>query len=468
MIIRFNMDTTYIPEASIYEHRDLMFEWEETTKYGAVAGFVLAVAAVVVGSMCSHYGDVYEFSLYAVTVALVAGSFFSAKWKYPAYWVNIVAFLGYIVLWLIGFKDMGRDALIMSGIGLASGSVMSFFNLKCIRNFYPVFKELEKCKGFPSFIANTADLYGDKLYIKDEETADDKYKASHNPFNSKEEIEKEEFARSQNLKSNMKTETVLNIGEEKVNKASYNGNRSTDNYKKEEYGFSILGVDIVFPHNYIPAMSFEDKKALMYKWNCNVEAATSRVVIPIFLMLLGTVFSFIGAHSGIPVFAGIGSVLLLILGTNNMKMGNLRGAFETLVAIGLYASVGFFVSGSGNGIPSVFVFVVSLYNIIIVLPTLRFIINHHIYRQLSTQEGFPTFIRTYSQKYAKDMYILEDEQPIAKHNKITKDGMFVMNIGYDEKPKQDEGAWNAFNYMDEEKNNDVNENSGDENESNGQ
>lgn len=464
MILRFNMDTTYIPKTSIYEQRDLMFEWEETTKYGAVAGFVLAVAAVVVGSMCSHYGDLYEFSLYAVTVALAAGSFFSAKWKYPAYWVNIVAFLGYIVLWLIGFSGMGRDALIMSAIGLASGSIMSFFCFKSIRNFYPVFKELEKCKGFPSFIANTADLYGDKLYLKDEENPESKYKASHNPFNSKEDIKNEEFARSQNLKSNMKAETVLDIGEEKVNKASYNSNGNTSNYKKEEYGFSILGVDIIFPHNYIPAMSFEDKKGLMYKWNCNVEAATGRVVIPIFLMLLGTVFSFIGANSGIPVFAGIGSVVLLIIGTNNMKTGNLRGAFETLVAIGLYASVGFFVGGSGNGIPSVFVFVVSLYNIIIVLPTLRFIINHHIYRQLSTQKGFPTFIRTYSQKYAKDLYILEDEPNVEKKQPVNK-AKIVMDIGYDEKPKQDEGAWNAFNYMDEEKNNDGN---GDENESYGQ
>ena len=33
-------------------------------------------------------------------------------------------------------------------------------------------------------------------------------------------------------------------------------------------------------------------------------------------------------------------------------------------------------------------------------------------------------------------------------------------LGYDEKPKADEGAWNAFNYMDEEKNGDENENNG--------
>lgn len=459
MIIRFNMDTTYIPEASIYEHRDLMFEWEEAVKYGTISGLVTAVCAFLIGYLCSDFGDWYEFPLYGVMLALLVGSNFARKWKYPAYLVNIVAFLGYIALWLIGFREMGRDALIMSGIGLASGSVMSFFNLKCIRNFYPVFKELEKCKGFPSFIANSADLYGEKMYLKDEETADDKYKASHNPFNSKEEIEKEEFARSQNLKSNVKTEKVLNVGEEKGNNYANKRRNAANNYKKEEYGFSILGLDIVFPHNYIPAMSFEDKKDLMFKWNSNVEAATGHLVIPLFFMILGTLFSFIGGRSFIPVFAGIGSVLFTIIGTNNMKMGNLRGAFETLIALGVYASIGGFVGGGGNGIPMVFVFVSSLVNIIIVLPTLRYIINYHIYRQLSTQEGFPTFIRTYSQKYAKDMYILEDEPKAEKKPPVNKEKL-VMNIGYDEKPKADEGAWNAFNYMDEEKDGDENENNG--------
>ncbi len=459
MIIRFNMDTTYIPEASIYEHRDLMFEWEEAVKYGTISGLVTAVCAFFIGYLCSDFGDWYEFPLYGVMLALLVGSNFARKWKYPAYWVNVVAFLGYIALWLIGFREMGRDALIMSGIGLASGSVMSFFNLKCIRNFYPVFKELEKCKGFPSFIANSADLYGEKMYLKDEETADDKYKASHNPFNSKEEIEKEEFARSQNLKSNVKTEKVLNVGEEKGNNYANKRRNATNNYKKEEYGFSILGLDIVFPHNYIPAMSFEDKKDLMFKWNSNVEAATGHLVIPLFFMILGTLFSFIGAGSFIPVFAGIGSVLFTIIGTNNMKMGNLRGAFETLIALGVYASIGGFVGGGGNGIPMVFIFVSSLVNIIIALPTLRYIINYHIYRQLSTQEGFPTFIRTYSQKYAKDMYILEDEPKVEKKQPVNKEKL-VMNIGYDEKPKADEGAWNAFNYMDEEKDGDENENNG--------
>lgn len=459
MIIRFNMDTTYIPEASIYEHRDLMFEWEEAVKYGTISGIVTAVCAFLIGYLCSDFGDWYEFPLYGVMLALLVGSNLARKWKYPAYWVNVLAFLGYIVLWLIGFREMGRDALIMSAIGLASGCLTSFFNLKCIRNFYPVFKELEKCKGFPSFIANTADLYGEKLYLKDEETADDKYKASHNPFNSKEEIEKEEFARSQNLKSNAKTEKVLNVGEEKGDTSANKRSSSASNYKKEEYGFSILGLDIVFPHNYIPAMSFEDKKALMFKWNSNVEAATGHLVIPLFFMILGTLFSFIGARSFIPVFAGIGSVLFTIIGTNNMKMGKLRGAFETLAALGVYAAIGGFVGGGGNGIPMVFIFVSSLVNIIIVLPTLRYIINHHIYRQLSTQEGFPTFIRTYSQKYAKDMYILEDEPKVEKKPPVNKEKL-VMNIGYDEKPKADEGAWNAFNYMDEEKDGDENENNG--------
>ena len=92
MIIRFNMDTTYIPEASIYEHRDLMFEWEEAVKYGTISGLVTAVCAFLIGYLCSDFGDWYEFPLYGVMLALLVGSNFARKWKYPAYWVNVVAF----------------------------------------------------------------------------------------------------------------------------------------------------------------------------------------------------------------------------------------------------------------------------------------------------------------------------------------------------------------------------------------
>ena len=57
------------------------------------------------------------------------------------------------------------------------------------------------------------------------------------------------------------------------------------------------------------------------------------------------------------------------------------------------------------------------------------------------------------------MYILEDEPKVEKKPPVNKEKL-VMNIGYDEKPKADEGAWNAFNYMDEEKDGDENENNG--------
>ena len=462
MIIRFNMDKTYIPETSIYEQRDLMFEWEESVKYGAISAVVTAAASFLIGYLCCDFGDWYEFPQYIIMIALLVGSKFAREWKYPAYWVNVAAFLVYIIFWLIGFKDMGRDALIVSSFGLASGSVMSFFNLKCIRNFYPVFKELEKCKGFPSFIANTADLYGEKLYLKDEDVNEsDKFKASHNPFNTKEDIKREEFARSQKLKSNYKAEAVLNIGEEAEGKDSYKTKKSSENHNEYEYGFSILGIDIIFPHNHIPDMSFEEKKGLMFKWNNNVTAATGRIVIPLFLMFVGTIFSMLG---GANILVGLASILLLIIGTNNMKMGNLRGGFITLFALGLYTSVLFMVDGAWNGIPGMFILVTSILNLIIAIPTVRFLINHHIYRQLSTQEGFPSFIRTNAQKYGKELYIIEEE-PKLQRKEMTSNSKIVMDIGYDEKPKNDEGAWNAFNYMDDK--NKENEINGDENENNG-
>ena len=43
---------------------------------------------------------------------------------------------------------------------------------------------------------------------------------------------------------------------------------------------------------------------------------------------------------------------------------------------------------------------------------------------------------------------MEKREPVVKGN-LQQKRVKVMNIGYDDKPKKDEGAWNAFDYMDE-------------------
>ena len=55
-----------------------------------------------------------------------------------------------------------------------------FFAFRCIYNYNDVFLELKKFKEFPDFIQNTADLYGEKIYLKDkdENQFDNKFQAS--------------------------------------------------------------------------------------------------------------------------------------------------------------------------------------------------------------------------------------------------------------------------------------------------
>ena len=43
--------------------------------------------------------------------------------------------------------------------------VPSYFAFRCMYNYNYVFKELRESEGFPNFIANTADLYGDKMWL---------------------------------------------------------------------------------------------------------------------------------------------------------------------------------------------------------------------------------------------------------------------------------------------------------------
>ena len=78
------------------------------------------------------------------------------------------------------------------------------------------------------------------------------------------------------------------------------------------------------------------------------------------------------------------------------------------------------------------------------------IINRPVYKALSKEEGFPSFIRNTADLYGDNLYIVEKQSPIKKRT-ISDNEKIVMNIGYDEKPKKEDKAWNAFDYMDEEK-----------------
>lgn len=422
--MKFNMETAYIPYTSVFEKKDMMHDWVNTSNRGAFLGYIAAVFCVIVGVSCSHFGDLFEFSMYGCAASFVIGGVFCKKWKLFAYWLNILAFVYGDTMGALYLREMTITP-IAAIIGVNIVCIpMVYFCLRCIYNYTSVFKELEKCKGFPSFVFNSADLYADKMYLKDEEST---------------EKNKKPVPQAEPLVMNIDVNPTKQELEERKK-------------KKYKHQLSVFGINIIFPHDDPQDMDFNDKKGYMYDWNCNVEFARNNIFIHIMFMMAGTLFAVIGGGTS-AIALGYSAILLLVLGTNYMKMGKLFGGFMTIAAILMYFAIIFSVPSDGESLPLpvAFGFVTTIFNVKILLPAIRFIINHPMYKELSTHEGFPSFVRTTADLYADQMYIVEKRKPV-KTRKLNDDEKFHIDIGVEEKPKKEEDkGWNAFDYMDEER-----------------
>lgn len=424
--MKFNMETAYIPYATIFEKRDMMFDWKETSERSAKLGWIFAIFPILLS--CVYYdpfGDFFEFSMYATSLVIVIGGIFCKKWKLWAYYLNIIAFIYCNAIFLYHIPKMEVKYCILMAVADVLGLIMVYFCLRCIYSYNSVYKVLEKEKGFPNFMVNGQDLFADKLYLKDEKSA-----------------EKQKTANKNN------EPIIMNI-DVKPSQEEIEEN----NNKKHKYGKSILGINIIFPHDDPQDMSFDDKKGYMYYWNCNVELLTNGIFLPIMFMIAGALFCVIAEMQGggnvFSYIVGNLSVVLLIFGTNSMKMGKLYGAIVTLLALFMYWGLGFYIGAGGNGIPCTWIMVTSLINIKLFLPTVRYIINYPMYKELSHHEGFPSFVRNFADIYGSKMYIVEKQEPI-KRRILSDNEKIEMNIGYEDEPKKEEKGWNAFDYMDEE------------------
>lgn len=421
------METAYIPYSNVFEKRNMMFDWIDTSKKAAIFGWIAAFFPVLLS--CVFYdplGDFFEFSMYFSSIALVVGGVFCKKWKIWAYYINIIAFIYANTVFVYYISEIQLKYRLIMLVGDVLGIVMIYCCLRCIYNYNSVYKVLEKEKGFPNFMVNGQDLYADKLYLKDEETT-----------------------QAPKLTNKNAEPIIMNI-DVNPTKEEIEGRRN----KKHKYGKSILGINIIFPHDDPKDMSFDDKKGYMYDWNCNVEFITKGIFIPIMLMMAGALFCFIAEANGsgnlISYIVGNLSVLLLVIGTNYMKMGKIYGAFITILSLSMYFWLGFYIGASGNGIPCTWITITSLINLKIFLPSVRYILNYKMYKELSTHEGFPSFVRTYADIYGSKMYIVEKREPI-KRRILSDNEKIEMNIGYNNEPKKEDKGWNAFDYMDEEK-----------------
>ena len=439
---KLSMEIMYVPQATVSQKKEMVLEWrlesENAFRFSMISAGVSFMAMLIFLFGKADFWYVYAGS---VAISLLSG-YMAKKWSIVGYG-GIFGSLLLNCLWFsIGFPE--NYVYVGSIILAAICSLLPCFSaIRCIFNYSEVFIPLKNSKGFPDFIMSTADLYGDKMYLKDEPDEniyDNKYEASYNPFKTDKDISDEEYRRSQELKSRGLNEPItMNIGED----------GEIDNEKPKEpktykHGFKIGSFEIVFLHDDLDeSMDFQEKSLLMSKWRGNIDRAERNFYT--FFMLIAVSCMAGGFGNFAATVLRFLVLALFIVGIVGMKNGYTYGAFVTLGAV-VYSFAMI------NEVISLFLVLGAyIFNFGILVAPIIFLINKPIYNRLSEMEGFPTFVRTTADLYGSQMYILDKKPPIVK--RTNKDHFITMNIGYDDEPKkpEEDKAWNAFDYMDEKK-----------------
>ena len=435
--MKLSMEIMYVPVANIKQKKDMVMDWRFTSDKASRLSFVAALVSVLAAISMKYFKDEFYFIFLGSGALFLLGALFCRKWYLPAY-ISTIAGLLVTCSWLsCGFNKEKVPELFCFAATFIMQAIPVFYSYRCIYNYTPVFKELKKCKGFPDFIVNTADIYGDKMYIKDKPVSD-KTQASHNPFNNQDDIRSEEFRREQNIKIQGERKAI----EQNFTKAYEQERASSDEKVEYKYGFTLLGKEIKFLHNDIPSSSFDEKKRLMYQWNYYIKEAERDFFIPLFLMMVSIMGAGLGSAKGLLMYLFIP---LYIMFFNYLKMSKAFAPYGLFAVVLVYLAMvmnNFISAGLAIG------FLILSHRVW--KACIMCIINRPIYKALSKEEGFPSFIRNTADLYGNEIYIVEKPVKIKKDipNYTEK---IVMNIGYDEKPKKEDKAWNAFDYMDEEK-----------------
>ncbi len=447
--MKLNMETSYIPVSNIYQIKDMMDSWKTTSERCKMFAYICSFSSLFTGGVFAFDKNASWWFHLICGVLFLAGGYLVKKWKYFGFVTVITAsLLSFASLmfplpsnnWLLGCMY----ALCIMGLPSL------LYAYKLMFNYRHVFKELEKLKGFPNFIANTADLYGDKMYLKDKKAKnktlyDNKTEVAFNPFNTEEDYKNESFIRQQEYKEEKVPERL----EKNITVESVNGVAPEKTEKTYKYGKMFLGRWIIFPHNTWREDTFDEKKDWMGYWRMNTEYPTQR--FPEFMMLL--LFNAIAAtlmieRNPLPYII---LIMVSILGTNQMKLDKWYGAVVTAAALlfGFISNIHF--GNPAGSIACMFLYLCALLvNNGMVFGTIRFMLNYRTYKELSVMEGFPTFVRTTADLYGDKIYIVEKREPVVKKDPSQRQ-VKVMDIGYDKpkKEKKEDKGWNAFDYMDE-------------------
>ena len=445
-LFTLNMEKYYVPTAKVVQKQEMMGAWNRTNDILRKLCFVSAFADLLpVFSRCFYTAP-------AALIMVICGFLIRQNNKKVYY---ATALSGLIIAAAVYASEGGKVVFTMLCADAAVFMLPLFFAFKCLYNYESVFVPLSKSKGFPHFVFSTTDIYGKKMYIRDGEksVAAEREKESFNSFNTARDAENERFERSQNLVAEKKVEAqTLDIldGENKPKKEV--------TYK---YGKMLGSFELVFLHNDIPTLSYYEKKLLINKWNAVVDGLSNEFATKLFL-ILGIMIILLISFGKEAILLWL-SVLLLIFGTNNIKMGKLHGVFYVIAAalISLFPAVMVIVQDRFEDVTGKLAMAFTLILFAVFVPSmLRAIhlwLNRDIYRQLKKEKGFPSFVQTATEEFASEMYVAAQPMPTVDKSK-TNDEPIVMNIGFDEK-KERKKAWNAFDYMDNEE--DKNENNAD-------
>ena len=435
--MKLSMETMYVPVANIYQKKEMISDWRFTSDKASKYSLVAALLSILATISMRFFGDEFFFIFIGSGALFLLGALLCKKWYFCAYVSVIIGMLVTCSWASFGLNRENIPEIICFGVVCIMQFIPVVYSFRCIYNYDSVFKQLKKCKGFPNFIANTADIYGDKIYLKDKADPD-KTRVSHNPFNTDEDIKAEKFRREQDIKIRGKGRTVEQKREEPVSEVKI----TVDKNVSYKYGFSLLGKEIKFFHNDIPSSSFEEKKRLMSQWNHYINNAEKDFFIPLFLMLVSIMGAGLGSAKGLLMY---GFVPLYIMFFNYLKQSRVFAPYGIFVVVVLYLGT---VMTNVISLGLAIAFVVLSFRVWIAC--FMSIINRPIYKALSKEEGFPSFIRNTADLYGDEVYIVEKREPLKKRV-IGDDEKIVMNIGFDEKPEKEDKAWNAFDYMDEER-----------------
>ena len=183
--MKLSMEISYVPEADYNDKKTMMVDWRKTSTNASNFSALSAITCFVCAIALWILRDEFFYINFASAAIYVIAYFACRGWNFVGYLSTVIGFFLSCSRFFVEEITNKKILTVVCFVAVV-GAVSFFFAYRCIYNFKSVFKELKNSEGFPSFVANTADLYGEKMYIHDKEKTiyESKTEVSYNPFNT--------------------------------------------------------------------------------------------------------------------------------------------------------------------------------------------------------------------------------------------------------------------------------------------